>query len=116
MSQHDHALVDEIEAIVEAVALDAERLASRRRRLLRALWDLGLLDIVGRDWVRLGDGFTFADLDPAAADRFTSALEDLAGSGRVTRPTQCAGQLALDFNGGVGSLTDPPASGTEVVR
>jgi hypothetical protein len=64
------------------------------------LFDLGLLDIVGPDWVVIGDtGFRFGELSDRASDRLTCALEDIARSGeshrRRTEPI--TGQLSFDF-------------------
>jgi len=65
--------------VVEGVSEQAERLAPRRRRLLRALMELDLLDDVGgRDWVQIGeDGFEFRPLTSRQSDLLTRALEDL---------------------------------------
>ncbi len=98
MTDPDSAVVAGAEQIVEHIALDADRIASRRRRFLLALWDLDLLAIVGRDWVRIGEGFEFHDLDGRAADRLTSALEDLAADRTSTEPPAGGGQLAFDLS------------------
>jgi len=66
-------------AVIDAAAEQAERLAPRRRRLIRALMDLDVLDAVGgREWVGIGeDGFEFAPLTSRQSDRLTNGLEDL---------------------------------------
>ena len=49
------------------------------RRLRLALYDLGLLDIVGPDWVRpAGRGFAVGDLSLRAVDALLRRLEQLA--------------------------------------
>lgn len=65
--------------IVDAHAARAVALAARRRRLLLALADLGLLEIVGHHWCTLADdGFEFTTLTNRQTDTLVCALEDLA--------------------------------------
>jgi hypothetical protein len=72
-------------------------MSSRRRRLLRAFADLGLLDAVGgAHFVRIAEsGLEFAALDDSRSDRFISLLEDLADQAprRQLRPN--GAQLSL---------------------
>ena len=50
------------------------------RRLHAALYDLGLVDIVGGDWIQpAGDGFTVGDLSLRSADHLLRRLETLLG-------------------------------------
>ena len=50
------------------------------RRLHAALYDLGLVDIVGSDWIQpAGEGFTVGDLSLRSADRLLYRLETLLG-------------------------------------
>ena len=89
------------EELEEEEAQEAERLACRRRRLVLALADLGLLDIVGPAWVRVDRGFEFLGLDSRTSDRFTCAIEDLARGSRNQRPARSAvdpSQLSFDFD------------------
>lgn len=72
------ALLAEAAAIVEDIVECETTLSPRWRRTVRALHGLGLLDIVGRDWVRIGpEGLDFATLTPEQADRLACRLEDL---------------------------------------
>ena len=94
------AVLADAAAIVDGATLHATRFTHRRRRLLRALYDLGLLDIVGRDWVGIGDiGFDFAELSDRASDRLTCALEDIARvwEGHRPRTQVLPGQLSFGF-------------------
>lgn len=96
MPKEDDLVIATAEEIVGASALDAERTAYLRRRLQLALYDLGLIDIVGRDWVLLDrSGVEFNPLSFTATDRFVRALEDLVR--RVPpQPTMwCFGQLSF---------------------
>jgi hypothetical protein len=83
---------DPVEAAEAVVAMNLDRmvaLAARRRRLLAALHDLGLLPVVGSSWVTLtGDGFAFADLADRASDQLVRALEDIAAD-RPGSPRPC---------------------------
>jgi hypothetical protein len=83
------------EEIVAAIAPDADRLAALRRRFVLALHDTGWLDIVGRDWVRIGDdGLEFAPLSFKRADDLLRGIEDV-GRDRRRQTTTCVGQLDL---------------------
>lgn len=76
-----------------------EALAARRRRIGGLLHDIGLLPIVGRDWVRaVPGGLEFGPLDGRAADewlRFIDALAERTPAPR--RSTPGAGQLRIPF-------------------
>jgi hypothetical protein len=100
LSREDAATLADAAAVIDDAATHVTRLTYRRRRLLRALYDLGLLDIVGRDWVSIGDtGFSFAELSERASDRLTCALEDNARGWENNRPEPqpVPGQLSFDF-------------------
>jgi hypothetical protein len=83
------------EEIVSAIAERAQVLAVFRRWMLSALEDIGLLDIIGRDFVRIGvDGLDFGDLEFRRADRLLRALQDL-GRLRAAGTPACDGQQGL---------------------
>lgn len=72
---------------------------ARQRRVTLALGDLGLLALVGSEWLVITDeGAKFADLDAAAMNRLLCRLEDLAAFVPDWRPTPGIGQLTLDFD------------------
>jgi hypothetical protein len=94
------AVLADAAAIINETATHSTRLTYRRRRLLRSLFDLGLLDIVGPDWVVVGDtGFDFAELSDRASDQLTCALEDIARryEAHRPRPQPIPGQLSFGF-------------------
>jgi hypothetical protein len=95
MGNHEDLVAATAEEIVAAIAADAERLSVFRRRFVRALHDVGWLDIVGAGWALIGeDGLEFTPLDFKKADGLLRTLEDLANgikpSGVIR---QCTGQL-----------------------
>lgn len=98
-SASDREAIRAAHAIIETHDTHATRIACRRRRLRRALGDLGLAQILGPEWCRIGDdGFEFAPITARQADQLTAALEDLAE--RVPphpAPRPGPGQQALDF-------------------
>ena len=76
-----------------------EVLAARRRRVNGLLNDVGVLDIVGRDWVRaVQSGFVFTPLEGRTAEQWLRWLDTLA---EVTplprRHATGAAQLELPF-------------------
>ena len=74
----DEALLASLEAIIGRTAAHETVMVPRWRRLVHTLHGLGLLRIVGDDWVRIGPGgLTFGVLSPDAADRLATLLEDL---------------------------------------
>lgn len=84
----DDAVLAELATIIGDIADHETIMGPRWRRIVRTLHGLGLLDVVGRDWVRIGpDGLAFADLSPAQADRLAGRLEDLEDGRRPARPT-----------------------------
>jgi hypothetical protein len=95
MGNHEDLVAATAEEIVAAIAADAERLSVFRRRFVRALHDVGWLDIVGAGWARIGeDGLEFASLSFKKADGLLRALEDLALDVRPSGAIpQCTGQL-----------------------
>lgn len=97
--QHERAIVTAAEAIIEDHAIHATRIAARRRRLRRALADLGLDRILGDSWCAIGDdGFDFAHLNGRQADQLTCALEDIADRLPPTpAPLPGPGQCSFDF-------------------
>jgi len=105
---------DEV-VITEAEAVLADRLATlviaqpRLKRALRALYSLGLLSLVGKGWITLGDDdqIHFEPISLGDFDRFVSILEAL-GDGVVTiAPHPGPGQLAFDFEPAPPSLPSP---------
>lgn len=81
------AVLDALGAIVGDIAEHETRMGPRWRRIVRALHGLGVLDVVGRDWVRIGpDGLDFAPLTPREADRLARRLEDLESEVVPTTP------------------------------
>lgn len=105
-STHDSRLLDAgplQDLVLRAQAAEVERqgLAARQRRLRRALGDLGLTAVLGRDWAEVSvEGVTFAALGDEAGDRLVRMLEELAiqleGTG-VAAPMDVDGQLELPF-------------------
>ena len=108
--QHpDEAVITEAEAVL------ADRLATlviaqpRIKRALRALYSLGLLSLVGKGWITLGedDQIHFEPISLGDFDRFVSILEAV-GDGVVTiAPYPGPGQLAFDFEPAPPSLPSP---------
>lgn len=95
MGKHEDLVAATAEEIVAAIATDAERLAVFRQRFCRALHDIGWLDVVGHDWVRIGDGgLEFAKLTFKQADNILRDLEDLGRGGVRRGLIRCEGQLA----------------------
>ncbi|MCD9624233.1 hypothetical protein [Rhabdothermincola salaria] len=87
------------EGVVREIALREQAIAIRRRRLLLALYDLGVLDLVGRDWVQVvDDGVVFATLSDTQVDRLVCRLEDIAEGRPDPLPCPGPGQMGLDFN------------------
>lgn len=77
-SHPDVLVVATAEEVVAAVAVDAERLAALRRRFVFALHDVGWIDAVGGDWVRIGrGGLEFGALSFKQADLVLCDLEDI---------------------------------------
>ena len=76
-----------------------EVLAARRRRVIRLLDDLGVLGIVGYDWVRpVQSGFEFTPLQGRTAEQWLRWLDSLAEMTPSTpRYSAGAGQLELPF-------------------
>lgn len=93
----DEQQVLEAGRIVDVEVTDALRAASLRRRAVLALYDLGLLDVVGRDWCLVGGagGLEFAPLVGRSADRLVRALEDLAPHVPSRKVEPGPGQLSL---------------------
>lgn len=95
MSRQDDLVAATAEEIVAAIAIDAERLAMFRQRFCRALHDIGWRDVVGDDWVRIGDGgLEFTSLTFKQADAILRDLEDLGRGGVRRGLIRCEGQLA----------------------
>ncbi|MCC5952038.1 MAG: hypothetical protein JJU45_08070 [Acidimicrobiia bacterium] len=70
----------EAAAVVDEIGRHADALASRRRRLLRSLRDLGLLDALGGSHnIAIGDdGFEIGPLTSRQSDDLVRRTEDLA--------------------------------------
>jgi len=101
--------------ISEAEAVLNERLATlviaqpRVKRAIRALYSLGLLPVLGKSWITLGedDLIHFGPIGLDQFDRFVSILEAL-GDGIVTvAPHPGPGQLAFDFDPAPPRLPSP---------
>jgi hypothetical protein len=96
MPKEDDLVIATAEEIVGAVAACAERTAYLRRRFQLAIYDLGLTEIVGREWAQLDrDGLEFAPLSFTQTDRLVRAFEDLATRIPPEPPMWCPGQLGL---------------------
>lgn len=82
----DTGLLAELESIVAGIAGFETVIGPRWRRIVRALHGLGLLDVLGRDWVRITpDGLSFGALSATDADRLARRLEDLENGEVPTR-------------------------------
>ena len=101
--------------ISEAEAVLNERLATlviaqpRVKRAIRALYSLGLLPVLGKNWISLGDDdrVHFQSIDLDQFDKLVSVLEAL-GDGVVTvAPHPGPGQLAFDFDPAPPRLPSP---------
>ena len=102
-------------AVAEAEAVLTERLATlvmahpRIKRSIRALYSLGLLPVLGKSWITLGEDdlihFGPIGLDPF--DRFVSILEALGDGVVIIAPHPGPGQLAFDFEPAPPSLPSP---------
>ncbi len=69
MSTPDDLVVAAVEEVVAVYAQDAERIAAFRRRFLLALHDMGWLEALGRDWIKIGEGgLEFSPVDFKRAD------------------------------------------------
>ena len=102
-------------AVAEAEAVLTERLATlviaqpRIKRAIRALYSLGLLPILGKSWISLGedDQIHFEPIGLDQFDKLVSVLEAL-GDGVVTiAPHPGPGQLAFDFDPAPPRLPSP---------
>ena len=102
-------------AVAEAEAVLTERLATlvmahpRIKRSIRALYSLGLLPIVGKNWVTLGDDdqIHFEPISLGKFDKFVSVLEALGDGVVIIAPHPGPGQLAFDFEPAPPSLPSP---------
>lgn len=85
--------------ILEAVAVVESRRFHLNRMLWLALHDLGLLDVVGRDWITAHEEtFSFAELDHRQVRRLVERLQELTRTRtRTPRPTRPAGQMEFRF-------------------
>lgn len=95
----DQAGIRPVPEIIRRVDLPDIGLAPRRRRLRRALYDLGLDRLDGVEWCRLdAHGLQLAALDDHQLDSLIRTLEDVAD--RLPprpRPESGPGQLSLGF-------------------
>jgi hypothetical protein len=89
------ATIAEIEeALAEAERIEMQ-LVPRRRRFVRSLHDLGLLGIVGRDWVSVEHGrVSFGDLTPEAFRELVIRLENITPGAITHRPRRAIDELA----------------------
>jgi hypothetical protein len=101
--------------VAEAEAVLNERLATlviaqpRVKRAIRALYSLGLLPVLGKNWISLGedDQIHFEPIGLDQFDKLVSVLEAL-GDGVVTvAPHSGPGQLAFDFDPAPPRLPSP---------
>jgi hypothetical protein len=93
------AIAAEAAQILEAVAVRERHAAFLNKQLRLAFYDLGLLDLVGRDWVRIGaDGFEFGPLEDKQVDKVLARLRDLAERRPDPVGLSGPGQLGLDFD------------------
>jgi hypothetical protein len=97
-SNREEAVIEAAESLLSRVAAWQMRLVPRWRRITRAMYGLGILDITGNDWVRITRrGIAFRPLTPAQADRLARHLEDLENGVRVAPALPGPGQYPLDF-------------------
>ena len=92
------ALLAEIEAIVEAVSTASTQFVPQRKRFNRALADLGLLELLGTEWLGLDDDtVTFHGIHHRRLDALVRRLEDIAAALPVVLPVPGSGQLEIPF-------------------
>jgi hypothetical protein len=92
------AAIAAAEAIIGEISQREVQVVPRYRRLIRALHSLGALDLVGRDWLMIGeDGFEFSKITDLQADKLARLLEDLADGRVEPLPVAGLGQMSLDF-------------------
>ena len=105
------AAIEAAESIIGEITQREVQVVPRYRRLIRALHSLGALQLVGRDWLMIGeDGFEFAAITDLQADKLACLLEDLV-DGRVDPlPTPGDGQLAFDFEPRFAPIVPPSLS------
>ncbi len=97
-SNNEEAVIEAAEGVLSRVAAWQMRLVPRWRRITRAMYGLGILDVTGIDWVRITRrGIAFRPLTPAQADRLARYLEDLENGVRVAPAQAGPGQYPLDF-------------------
>jgi hypothetical protein len=84
----DNEVVRSAGEIIAAAFPMAERMRLRRRRLILALGDLGLLELVGgQGFVSIGEGtLEFGDLDDRRSDGLVRRLECLAAAIPPVKP------------------------------
>lgn len=71
----------------------------RQRRLDLVLGDLGLLDLVGREWAHVtDDGALFAPLSERQVDRLLRRLEEILDATEPVPSSPGAGQFTLDLD------------------
>jgi hypothetical protein len=75
---NETSAVDEANDLINQIYDLSVQLVPRWRRIVRALHGLGLLDIVGSDWLQISnEGIEVGALTPAVADRLATALENI---------------------------------------
>ena len=93
-----HEVAAEAARILEAAAARESRILHLGRRLYLVFHDLGLLDVVGRDWVRPGEeSFEFKALDHRTVARFMCRLQEIADGRADVDGRPGPGQIAFDF-------------------
>jgi hypothetical protein len=101
--------------ISEAEAVLTERLATlvksqpRIKRAIRALYSLGLLPVVGKSWISLGedDQIHFEPIGLDQFDKLVNVLEALGDDVVTIAPHPGPGQLAFDFDPAPPRLPSP---------
>jgi hypothetical protein len=108
--QHpDDAAVAEVEAVLTGRLATLVKSQPRIKRAIRALYSLGLLPVVGKSWITLGedDQIHFEPIGLDQFDKLVSVLEAI-GDGVVTiAPHPGPGQLVFDFEPAPPSLPSP---------
>ena len=95
----DQAVLEAAAAIIADVHSASVSYVPQRKRLNRALADLGLLDLLGMNWIELeGDEISFASIDRRTLDALVRRLEDLAPRRSVPSRRPGPAQPTLDFD------------------
>jgi hypothetical protein len=105
------AAIAAAESIISEITHREVQVVPRYRRLIRALHSLGALQLLGRDWLMIGEeGFEFETITDLQADKLACLLEDLADGRVEPLPTAGPGQMALDFEPRFAPIVPPSLS------